>query len=186
MLGLVNYYANFIPHISTVLSPLTMLLRKGMPEKIRWNEECQKAISCIQRSLTSHPVLCLPDFSQPFFLQTDASSVGLGGALLQMKGTTLHPCLFVARKLLPRETNYGISELECLAIIYSVTKLQRYLMGRKFIILSDHRPLLCLKNSMGLKGRLARWALALQEFDFDISHIKGTNNFLADFLSRNF
>ena len=185
ILGLVNYYAKFIPNLASVIAPISALLGKGMPDKIHWTDECERSVTFIQNKISCFPVLILPDFSSTFVVQTDASSVGIGAALLQERDHHLHPVTFVSRKLLPRECNYSVIELECLAIVWSFQKLSRYLLGKPFRLLSDHKPLSYLKSTRSVKGRLCRWALLLQEYDFTIHHIPGSANFFADFLSRN-
>ena len=111
--------------------------------------------------------------------------MGIGGVLLQERNEVLHPIGFVSRKLLTREAKYSTIELECLAVVYTLTKFARYLLGRSFTLLSDHKPLSYLRSGRSVRGRLCRWALALQEYDFVVHHIPGSQNFFADFLSRN-
>ena len=130
--------------------------------------------------------LILPDLSKPFFVQTDASGVGLGGTLMQQRGDLLQPCLYVSRKLLDREIRYSVIERECLAIVWTLQKFKRYLLGRQFLLQTDHRPLKFINSSKSQNARICRWSLLLQEFDFRIDYIKGAENQIADFLSRNF
>ena len=185
IVGLVNYYAKFIPNISTILIPLYKLTEKGMPEKVSWTDECQSAIAHIQTRLNASPLLILPDLSKLFFVQTDASGLGIGASLLQYRENHLRPCLFLSRKLEDRETRYSVIERECLSIIWALQKLSRYLLGRRFVIQTDHRPLRYINDGKLLNARICRWALILQQFDFQIEFISGQTNVLADFLSRN-
>ena len=184
IIGLVNYYSKFVPNIASTLVPLHNLTAKGMPDKVLWNEQCQSAIEQIKEQISSHPILLLPDLKKPFFVQTDASGVGLGAVLLQEQDGLLYPCLYASKKLLDRETRYSVIERECLAIVWALQKFARYLLGRRFVLQTDHRPLQFLNSSRLLNARLARWALLLQEFDFSVEHIQGCKNNLADFLSR--
>ena len=107
-------------------------------------------------------------------------------ALLQERNGKLRPSFVLSRKLQSREEKYAVVELECLAIVWALQKLARYLLGRSFIIQSDHQPLRHLNNSKAVNPRLCRWALVLQQFDFAIAYVPGKDNVLADFLSRNF
>ena len=156
-----------------------------MPDRVWLSEKCEIALSLVQNILSNEPISILPDFDEHFFVQTDASSYGIGGALLQMRDDLLHPVCFVSRKLLPRERNYSTVEKECLAIVWSVGRLSRYLYGRHFTLQTDHRPLRHLHSSRSANGRLSRWALSLQPFSFNVAAIKGTTNVFGDFLSRN-
>jgi len=186
LLGVIGYYRKFIHNFAGVAEPLTTLVRAGQPDRVIWSESCQKAFQTVLDALNSNPILILPNFREKFFLRTDASDVGVGACLLQRREDLLHPVTYVSRKLLPRETRYSIIEKECLAIVWSVNKLSRYLLGTKFYIESDHRPLLFLAGKRSTSARLMRWALSLQPFVFDIAHIKGSENNLADLLSRDF
>ena len=186
IMGLVNYYSKFIPNLAISLAPLFKLTEKGSPEKVHWTEDCQIAVKDIQDTINKNPVLILPDLSKKFFVQTDASGRGLGAVLLQERDGQRRPCFFLSRKLQPREQKYAVIEQECLAIVWALQKMARYLLGRPFVILSDHQPLKYLQGSTTLNARLCRWALLIQPFDFVIEYVPGRDNQLADFLSRNF
>ena len=92
--------------------------------------------------------------------------------------------MYASRKLLDRETRYSTVERECLAIVWGVDKFSRYLIGREFVIETDHSPLTFLKKNKAANGRLTRWALALQNYHFSIVPITGLSNCEADVLSR--
>jgi hypothetical protein len=103
---------------------------------------------------------------------------------MQRKNNILHPVKYISRKLLDRETRYSTIERECLAIIWGIQKLAYYLMGARFILQCDHQSLKYLRTSNFANARITRWALILQEFNFDVEYIKGEENKIADFLSR--
>ena len=130
--------------------------------------------------------LVLPDLSKSLFVQTAASGIGIGGVLLQQHGEHLQPCLYASRKLLPQETRYSVIERECLALIWTLNKFARYLLGNEFVLMTDHRPLIHIGRQKSVNSRVCRWSLLLQQFDFKIQFIKGSENFVADYLSRNF
>ncbi|XP_055874586.1 uncharacterized protein LOC129924395 [Biomphalaria glabrata] len=184
ILGIASYYSKFIPSFADIVFPLTQLLRKGTPTRVTWSPECDLALKKIQSCLSSSPILILPNPNKPFIIQTDASDKGIACCLLQQVDGILHPIKYLSRKLLPRERHYAIIERECLAIVWSVQRLDRYLCGTKFTIQCDHRPLSYLKSCKFQNNRICRWSLMLQNFNFDIVHIEGRNNFLADTLSR--
>ncbi|CAM4594826.1 unnamed protein product [Lepidochelys kempii] len=94
-----------------------------------------------------------------------------------------HPVVFLSKKLFERESNWSISEKECYAIVYALEKLCPYVWGRRFHLQTDHAALQWLHTAMGNNKKLLRWSLALQDFDFDIQHISGASNKVADALS---
>ena len=183
-LGLVNFYRKFIPNCSHVSLPLTDLTRKFSPNKIQWTESQEIAFQHLKRALTTSPILKLPDMSQVFILQTDASDRGLGAVLLQEENGQKRPIAYISRKLNNAEENYSTIERECLSIVWSIQKLHKFLYGREFLLETDHQPLIYLNSSKLLNARLMRWALTLQPYRFRIISIKGKENVGADFLSR--
>lgn len=184
-LGLAGYYRRFIPCFSGVASPLSDLTKKGKPTRVVWDAECEEAFQKLKVALASSPVLRSPDFSRPFYVQTDASGTGIAAVLSQMSDEgEEHPIAYESRKLLPREKAYPAIEKECLAIVWGTQKLYPYLYGRHFIIQTDHRPLTWLQQVKDKNNRLLRWSLALQQFRFELQHRRGTLNGNADGLSR--
>ncbi|XP_069971005.1 uncharacterized protein [Penaeus vannamei] len=114
----------------------------------------------------------------------DASDLGLGAVLLQDVNGVKMPIAYASRKLLDREKNYATIEKECLSIVWAIHKFKLYLYGKEFIIQTDQRPLVYLRNMKNTNGRLMRWALALQCYTYSIDYIKGSENVGADVLSR--
>ena len=184
-LGLTGYYRRFVKDYAAMAVPLTNLTRKEYPETVVWTEECDKAFNALKNMLTSTPVLSSPDFEKTFILQTDASNYGVGAVLSQTDADGLeHPIAYFSRKLLDREQKYSTIEKECLAIKLAIKAFQMYLLGRPFIIQTDHRTLQWLSNVKDENSRLARWSLALQPYQFNIEHRRGRANANADSLSR--
>lgn len=185
LLGLVGFYRRYIPNFASVVAPLTDLVKKNQPSKVKWSDTCQKSLECIQSVLSSEPVVLLPDFQKAFTVRTDASSTGIGAVLLQPNEEgELRPILYASRKLLDRETRYSAIERECLAVVWAVDKFHRYVFGRHFFVETDHRPLTYLFGSRTANHRLLRWALALQDHSFTVVPIAGAQNHEADVLSR--
>eukprot|EP00745_Piridium_sociabile_P007807 TRINITY_DN15246_c0_g3_i2.p1 TRINITY_DN15246_c0_g3~~TRINITY_DN15246_c0_g3_i2.p1 ORF type:complete len:396 (+),score=52.72 TRINITY_DN15246_c0_g3_i2:101-1288(+) len=184
LLGLVGYYRRFVPNFATTTAPISDLLSEKTKKKFIWSDDCQRALEDLQKRLATYPILRLPNLEKEFVVRTDASDVGLGGILLQSQEGMLHPVAFVSRKLLPRETRYSTIERECLAIVWVITKLERYLWGQKFALQTDHKPLTYLRSSVFRNARVMRWSLALQEFEYSVESIPGADNLFADFLSR--
>jgi hypothetical protein len=164
---------------------LTALTKKNGPNKVHWTTDCQTAFDKLKQTLSSDPVVILPNFNAQFTVRTDASSTGLGGVLMQPAGHgELHPVLYASRQLLPRERNYSAIERECLAVVWACGKFGRYLSGRHFVLETDHRPLTFLRQKGHTNARLLRWALALQDLSFSVVPIPGQFNYTADCLSR--
>lgn len=183
-LGMVGYYRKFVPNFAELAKPLTSLLKKEV--KFAWSQECEVAFQTLKEKLISEPILQYPDFQKEFFLTTDASGKAIGAVLSQKDndGNDL-PIAYASRTLLDAETRYSTTERELLAIVWGVEHFNIYLYGRKFTIFSDHKPLRWLMNVKDPKSRLIRWKLRLSKYDFEIQHIKGKSNFVADCLSRN-
>lgn len=183
-LGMVSFYRNFIEHASSLTSPLSDMLRKGVKEPLAWSQEAVDCFCKLKSVLANSPVLCLPDISQPFVLRTDSSDYGLGAILLQYVNNTPFPVAYASRKLSDSERKYSTIERECLGIVFGVQRFKFYLLGAEFILEVDHKPLVYLKNFKGNNSRLLRWALSLQPYRFRLVHIAGCDNVGADFLSR--
>lgn len=185
-LGLASFYRKYVPNFAAIAVPLTDLTKKGKPNDIIWSEAQEHAFRTLKAHISNPPILRLPDVSQPFILQTDASNTGLGAILLQEDNTgNKHPVAFASRKLLPRESRYSTIERECLAIVWGINKFHEYLYGNEFILETDHQPLQYLGNAKFQNGRLMRWALVLQPYRFLLRAIHGKENVGADCLSRN-
>lgn len=183
-LGLVGWYRRFVPQFATMAAPLTTLLGKNQRNPVIWTAACEQAFQGLKTCLCSTPVLWSPDFKKQFLVQVDASKSGLGAVLVQGDPGEEHPILYLSRKLLPRETNYSTVEKEALAIKWALEKLRYYLLGREFVLETDHRALTWIQSMKDHNSRLTRWYLSLQPFRFTIRHRPGTLNVVADYLSR--
>ena len=137
-------------------------------------------------SLCSLPSLTLPVPDDEFLLQTDASGVGLGAVLSVVRDGVELPVAFYSKKLLPRERSYSASELEGLAVVASVHHFQPYLITHPFTVETDHRALTFLTTAQHKNGRLARWAMKLQPYHFNVRYRPGKLNANADVMSRLF
>lgn len=181
-LGITSWYRRFVPNFAKLSQPLTSLLKKG--KHFKWTDEQKTAFEELKRRLTESPVLACPDFDKTFVLQTDASDYGLGAVLTQEIEGSERVIAYASRHLNQAERNYTTTEKECLAIIWGIRKMKMYLEGYKFIIITDHLSLKWLNSIDSPTGRLARWALELQQYQFTIQYRKGSQNVVADALSR--
>ena len=114
----------------------------------------------------------------------DASDYALGAVLGQRKGKVLHVIYYASKTLTGPQLNYATTEKEFLAVVFSIDKFRSYLLGTKVIVYTDHAALKYLLAKRDSKPRLLRWVLLLQEFNLKIKDKKGTENQVADHLSR--
>lgn len=184
-LGMCGWYHRYIAGFADIAAPMTDLIKKHA--RFVWTPEAQVAFEQLKERLTTAPVLSHPDFSRPFVIQCDASRNGVGGVLYQLdEQGHEHPISFMSKKLNSAQRNYCVTEQECLAAILSLKKFRGYVEGMKFTIVTDHASLKWLMAQKDLSGRLARWSLSLQAYDFSIEHRKGSANVVPDALSRVF
>lgn len=181
-LGLIGYYRKFIENFALVSAPLTHLTKKDVP--FRWSSVEETAFEQLKKVVSEAPVLRLPDFSKPFLVTTDASSLAVAGILSQNSEDGQHPICFESHKLNAAEGNYPAHELEAYAIVYCLQQWRCYLEGSKFIVQTDHQALRYLMTQKHLSRRLTRWVEFLQQFEFEIQYKPGSENTAADALSR--
>ena len=187
-LGAISFYRNWISDFSDLAEPLTALL-KGKDKKIppeKWTKRQSDAVLALKKAITRYPVLRQFDPSKQIYVVTDASDYAIGGCLFQYHDGKPCAVQYISRQLIPAERNYDVREKECLAVKHCLDKLRHYLLCTRFTVkcLSDHKSLSYLKKGKETGGRIARWALALEEYDYEVEYIKGKDNDLADVLSR--
>lgn len=182
-LGMVGYYRQFIPHFAELAEPLVYLLHKDVP--FSWEDEQEASFVALCAALASSPVLIHPDFKKPFLLFTDASDVAIGAILSQCDEDGVdHPIAYYSKTLSKAERNYSVTERECLAVLLAIKHYRPFLYGTHFTIVTDHSSLRWLQQMKDPDGRLARWALKLQGYNFTILHRAGAIHQNADGLSR--
>lgn len=182
-LGMTGWYRRFIQDFSTITFPLTEMLTKK--KTFVWTDKAQEAFDQLKTRLTSAPLLIHPNYSKPFILQCDASTHGVGAVLAQKDDNGIEkPIAYMSHKLNKAQRNYTITELECLAVVMAIKKFRPYIEGLEFKVVTDHASLKWLMGQRDLSGRLARWSLKLQGFNFTIEHRSGRENIVPDALSR--
>jgi hypothetical protein len=176
-LGICNYYKRFVKGFSQLCAPLTDLTRKGA---FKWSIQAQSTFDKMKKVMNTCPVLSLPDFSQPFILECDASGEGVGVVLMQ----NTHPIAYESRKLRGPESLYTIYDKEMLATMHALAKFRQYLVGAKFVVRTHHNSLKYFLEHKDLNERQQKWVSKIQGYNFDIEYVKGKNNIVADALSR--
>src|SRR5436190_5403893 len=145
----------------------------------------QKAFDFLKGCLMDAPILQYPDFEKQFILYTDASGTGLGAVLSQKDEKNRERVIaYASRSLNKAERNYGITDQECLAVIWAIKHFEQYLGLLPFQVVTDHSALKYLQTAKMPTGRRARWIMYLQQFDFEITYRPGKENKNADALSR--
>lgn len=182
LIGLAGWYRRFIQDFAEITAPITELLKKKV--RFEWNEERQAAFQKLIQALISAPVLAPPDYNLPFEIQADASKRACGAVLVQHTEEGEKVIAYMSQKFTATQQKYHVTELECLAVILAIEKFRPYIEGSKFRVITDHHSLLWLKNLKDPNGRLARWSLRLQAYDFTLVHRKGKHHVVPDALSR--
>eukprot|EP00253_Pinus_taeda_P033985 PITA_33985 len=177
-MGLDGYYRRFVEGFSRIAYPITSLQKKG--KIVRWTSECQQSFDRLKHLLTTAPILSIADPNNDYVVCTDASKEGVGGVLMQ-EGKVI---AYESRKLKEHEQRYSAYDLELTVVIHALKMWRHYLLGRKFLLLTDHHSLTHYFSQPTLNARQGRWADFLSGFDFEIKHLKGKENRVADVLSR--
>ena len=187
-LGLVNYYGKFIKNLFELAAPLNQLLQKTV--KWSWTSSCQQSFQALKKALTSAEVLCHYNPRLPLSLACDASSVGIGAVIFHTFGNGAEkPIAYASRTLTSTEKKYSQIEREALGIVYGLKKFHQYLYGRKFTLITDHKPLVTIFGptaslSIMAASRMQRWALILSGYYYTIQYKPTAQHGNADALSR--
>ena len=183
-LGLASFYRNFIRNFAKRAAPLTKLTRHGT--EFVWGTQEETCFQDLKHALTSYPILTFPNYTKPFHLTTDASTSGLGAVLQQEDDSGRKRVIaFASRAVSPAESNYSVTELEALSVVWALKHYKYMILGYEIHVHTDHKPLLGFLQDRHLQGKLSRWCLTIQEFNPTLHYIQGKDNRVADSLSRN-
>lgn len=181
-LGMCGFYRRFIDNFASIARPLTLLTRKDV--RFVWSTEAQEAFETLKERLITHPILAHPDVSRPYNLYTDASGYCIGGVLTQEFKDGEHAIQYISHQLSEGQQKWPTIEREAYAIIFCIQRLRQYLLGSKFTVYTDHKPLRSLFTAEMKNVRVQRWAITLEEYGCDIQYKQGCRNLQADYLSR--
>ncbi|RVW17875.1 Transposon Ty3-I Gag-Pol polyprotein [Vitis vinifera] len=175
--GLTGYYRKFVRNYGVIARPLTNLLKKG---QFRWTEEAEDAFKALKQAMTSTPTLAMPNFNEPFVIESDASSAGIGVMLTQQG----RPIAFMSRALGITKQSWSTYAKEMFAIVQAIRTWRPYLLGRKFYIQTDQHSLKYLLEKRIVTPEQQKWVSKLLGYDYEITYKLGRENFVADALSR--
>jgi hypothetical protein len=202
-LGFCSYYRRYVPHFADISTPLCELTQKS--KEFRWTQQCEDAFQELKLQLANSPVLAYPLDDELYILDTDASEFGIGAVLTQLQppsetflmkmekqksalemktGKEERVISFFSRALTKSERNYCVTRKELLAVIASIKQYRHFLLGRKFLIRTDHRPLQWVFKLQDPTGQIARWQETLASYDFDLIYRPGHKHGNADGMSR--
>ncbi|CAN6446975.1 unnamed protein product [Victoria cruziana] len=181
-LGHAGFYRRFIKDFSKISRPLCDLLAKDVT--FVFSEDCRGSFLKLKEVLSSAPILRAPDWTLPFEIMCDASDYAIGAILGQRVEKKPVVIYYASKTLVDAQMHYTTTEKELLAVVFALEKFRSYILGSKVLIYTDHAALKYLLSKKDTKPRLIRWILLLQEFDLEIKDMKGSENVVADHLSR--
>jgi transposase InsO family protein len=184
VLGLLSYYRRHISDFAKHAAPLHDATKKSKPFK--WTDDCERSLRYLIEKVTNAPVLRFPviDGRSQYILTTDASGVSVAAALAQIQEGVEYPIAFFSRSLNETERRWCSAEMEVAAIVAGINHFRQYLLGAKFTIYTDNAACVQILKKPNLSGKLHRWSLMIQDFDFEIYHKEGRLNRVCDALSR--
>lgn len=183
-LGTCNFHSKFIVGYANYVGPLVPLLKKGT--RWTWTDEKQLAFATLREQFARSIQLVHPDATSPYCIYTDACRYGISGILLQRDcAGKSYVVSTTSRVLSATERNYSVCEQELLAVVNALQKFRLYIFGQHVTVYTDNKALSFMKRCTLISNRITRWIMQIQEYDLEIVHVKGTDNFLADVMSRN-
>jgi hypothetical protein len=182
-LGLTGYCRNYIKGYSKLAGPLFELIKKDVA--FVWTQDCQRAFDALKKALMGALILVRPNFKEPFCLDVDWSTKGVGAILSQKEGKFERVIAYASKTLTVTQKKFHPMEGECYALIWGILHFRQYLHRTHFTLRTDHKPLEWLATVSNAHGRRGRWINLLQDYSFKIVHRPGMRHANADTLSRN-
>ena len=180
-LGLTNFYNKFTSRYAEATQPLLQLLKK----EVDWTRELDEQFEEVKQLFVNTVKLKHPNHNKRFYLQTDASKYALEGQLYQIyEDNQIGVIAFTSRVFRGAELNYFTTELELLSLVHRLKKFRTYVLGRPLTDITDNKALTFMQKCQLTCSRITRRILAIQEYDFEIMHCKGSENTVADMVSR--
>ena len=187
-LGLTGFYRKWIRGYAEIASPMTKLLEKH--STFHWSPDCEAAFQTLKEMMVSSGILAFPKDEDMFILDTDASGHGIG-AVLSQKQWSEHtqsyverPVAYASKTLSKAERRYCVTRRELLAVVVFTNQFKHYLLGKQFLLRTDHSSLRWIFSFKDPRNQLARWLEILSQYDFKIEHRRGKSHSNADAMSR--
>jgi transposase InsO family protein len=184
-LGMTNQLMKFVPHLTDTTAPLRQLLAKDT--EWRWDIQQDTSFKQVKDIITCSPVLALYDSNLDIKVSADSSSYGLGGVISQRETNGWRPIAYASRSLTTTESRYAQIEKEALASTWICEKFRDFLIGKSFLLETDHKPLVSLlgqKDIHELSPRIQRFRMRLMRYSYEVQHVPGKELYTADTLSR--
>ena len=181
-LGHDGFYRRFIRDFSKIARPLCRLLEKDT--KFYFDESCHNAFEEIKSRLVEAPIMAKPYWNKEFEIICDASDFAMGAVLGQKDEKVFKAIYYASKTFNEAQENYSTTEKEMLSIVFACENFRPYILGSHVVLHTDHATIKYLMAKKEAKPRLIRGVLLLQEFDLEIKDKKGSNNVIADYLSR--
>ncbi len=185
--GLANWSGRHVPNFAQLIAPLFDLTKRGVSVVQEWerSDVYEKAFTAVKTALAQACTLALPRWDQTFYLATDASGLAIGAVLYQLEDGIPKPVAFGSRKLLPSQRDrWSTTQKEAFAVVTFCNEFRHYLEGRRFVLHSDHQALIAMFKNVTASAIILRWALRISDLSFDFIYISGSQNVVADALSR--
>ena len=187
-IGLCGYYQRFIPKFAEETRLLREAASAAGKGTLRWTATLSSAFARLKELLTTAPVLGMPTFEGTFRLETDASDAAVGAVLSEVTQTGSRVVAYASSVLSKAQRKWATYDKELWAILWSIRKFRQYIAGASFLVVTDHKPLTNLPQSVQVErdatGRRGRWALELSSYEFTVMHRKGSDHANADAMSR--
>ena len=183
--GTFGFFRSYIPDFSTIAKPLIDLTWKNDPANVLWTEAHERAFNELKEQLCQAPCLSTPNMNKLWFLQCNASGVGVSACIGQYdsKGRE-RPVVYANQKLTPTQRAWSIIGREAYAAIWALKRFATWLFGAQITVISDHNPSTYVVECAPKSVKLTRWALALQEFDLVFKYRRGTQHVIPNCLPR--
>jgi hypothetical protein len=182
-LGVTIFFSDHIQGYTDLAKPLhNMIHDYDARRKLKWTPFLEEVFYKVRDAVNTCPKLFFIDPGRPIYVATDASDYGVGAICYQVIEDKVVPINFMSKSLSAQECNWTTTEKECFAIVHALRKFEYLLRDVHFTLLTDHKNLIYIDSETSQKVK--RWKLAIQQYDFDIQHIPGRLNQIADGFSR--
>ena len=181
-LGLCSYYRRYVKDFAAIARPIHA--GSDSAPEFQWTPEAQESFDASKHKLTSTPILAFPPMKEPFILYTDASLTAMGAVLAPVQNGLERAICYASKALTKAQTRYSATKSELLAVVHFTRHFKHYLLGQKFLIVTDHRALQWLHNFKNPDALTARWLEKLAAFNYEVIHRRGNTIGHADGLSR--